>query len=390
VNFMRVALITLEGGGISSVCYGLAYNLSKKKIRTTIFTETSGKRKVEKLNEFLDVKRLYRFDLPPRSLWFQIQNFRFLSKAFKDYTLVHGVSPDASVAFTFYKRKLRKPVIASFHAVPLSTAKSYLNVPISSWTPTEVAHHILEYPLHDFTIRRCIADADHIITCSFTTLNEFRAAYKDLSLEKTSVIYNSLNFDEIEDVKIPYDARNEQSSPSIIFAGRLFWLKGPMYLLKAFKMLKEDFKDITLKIFGKGPEENRMNRFISEAGLKNYVCFYGRVPHRNLIAEIKKSDVVVLPSVYEAQSMFALEAMACKKPLIALNIPSTREIIEDGRNGLLAKAFDVKDFAYKIGLVLSDKKLRFRLGQNAYKYVKREHNWETQIEKYLDVYRAVI
>lgn len=390
MNFMRVALITVEGGGISSVCYGLAYNLSKKKIRTTIFTQTSGKREVEKLNEFLDVNRLYHFDIPPRSLWFQMQNFRFLSKAFKDYTLVHGVSPDASVAFTFYKRKLRKPFIASFHAVPLSTAKSYLNVPISSWTLAEFAHHILEYPLHDFTIRRCIADADHIITCSCTTLNEFRVAYKDLSLEKTSVIYNSLNFDEIEDTKIPYDSRNEQSGPSIIFAGRLFWLKGPMYLLKAFKMLKEDFKDINLKIFGKGPEENRMNRFISEAGLKNYVHFYGRVPHKNLIAEIKKSDVAVLPSVYEAQSMFALEAMACKKPLITFNIPSTREIIEDGRNGFLAKAFDVKDFAYKIGLVLSDRKLRLKIGQNAYIYVKREHNWEIQIEKYLNIYKTVI
>jgi len=387
---MKVALITLEGGGISTVCYGLAHSLSKKKIPTTIFTETSGKRKVEHPNEFLEINRLHRFEVPPRFFWFQIQNFRFLSKVLKDYTLVHGVSPDASVVFTFYKRKLGKPFIASFHVAPLPTTKRFLNVPISSWTAAEFAHHILEYPLHDFNLRRCIANADRIIACSFDALNEFRAAYKDLNLEKVSVIYNSVNLDEIEDIKIHHGNGDAQTGSSIIFAGRLFWLKGTSHLLRAFEMLKKDFKDLNLKIFGKGPEENRMKKFVSNAGLKDQVHFCGHVSHRDLLAEIKKSDVVVAPSLHEAQSLFILEAMACRKPLISFDIPPLREIITDGRNGFLAKAFDVKDLSEKIRLVLSDRKLQLRLGQNGYIYVKREHNWETQVEKYLDVYRAVI
>jgi glycosyltransferase involved in cell wall biosynthesis len=387
---MRVALITLEGGGISTVCYGLAYSLSKKKIPTTIFTDTSGKREVENPNEFLSINRLCRFDLPPRFFWFQVQNFRFLSKVLKDYTLVHGVSPDASMIFAFYKRKLGKPFIASFHAVPLSTAKRFVNTPIFSWTAAEFAHHLLEYPLHDFNLRRCIAGADHIIACSFTALNEFRVAYKDLSLEKTSVIYNCVNLDEIEDVKIRHDDWDTQDGSSIVFAGRLFWLKGPMYLLRAFEMLKGDFKNLNLKIFGKGPEENRMKKFVSNCELKDQVHFYGRVPHKNLIAEIKKSDVIVAPSLYEAQSLFMLEAMACKKPIIAFDIPSAREIIEDGHNGFLAKGFDAKALSEKIRLVLSDRKLRLKVGQNGYIYVKREHNWEIQVEKYLNVYRTLV
>lgn len=387
---MKVALITLEGGGISTVCYGLANSLSKKKIPTTIFTGTSGKRKVENPNEFLEINRFYRFDVPPRFFWFQMQNFRFLSKALKDYTLVHGVSPDASVIFTFYKRKLGKPFIASFHSVPISNARKFVNTPVSSWTAAEFAHHILEYPLHNFNIRRCLSDADRITVCSRTALSEFAAAYKDSNLKKITVIYNCVNFDEINDVRIRHDNGNGQTGSSVIFAGRLFWLKGTAYLLKAFEMLKRDFKDINLKIFGRGPEENRMKQFVSNAGLSDQVHFCGHLPHKNLIAEIKKSDAVIAPSLHEAQSLFVLEAMACKKPVIAFDIPPTREIIKNGHNGFLAKAFDAKALSEKVRLVLSDRKLRLKVGQNGYNYVKRKHNWETQIEEYLNIYKSVI
>jgi len=209
-------------------------------------------------------------------------------------------------------------------------------------------------------------------------------------MSKVSVIYNGVNFDEIDNVKIDYENMNGRNNLSIVFAGRLFWLKGIIHLLKAFEILRRDFKDLDLKIFGEGPEEHRIRGFVSNMGLKDNVRLQGRVPHKNLIAEIKKSDVVVLPSLYEAQPMFALEAMACKKPLVAFDIRFAREIVTNGHNGLLAEAYDVKDLSEKIRLILSDKKFRFEIGQNAYEYVKREHNWNTQVEKYLDVYKNVI
>jgi len=204
------------------------------------------------------------------------------------------------------------------------------------------------------------------------------------------VIHNAINFDEIENVESDPESKNGQSNLSIVFAGRLFWLKGLTYLLKAFEILRRDFRDLDLKIFGKGPEEPRIRRFISNTGIKDSVHLRGYIPHKSLIAEIKKSDIVVVPSLYEAQPMFALEAMACKKPLVAFDLPFAREIIANGHNGLLAKAHDVEDLANKIRIILLDGKLRFEFGQNAYKYVKREHNWSTQVEKYLDIYKNVM
>jgi len=117
---------------------------------------------------------------------------------------------------------------------------------------------------------------------------------------------------------------------------------------------------------------------------------HGRIPHKDLIAEIKRSALVVVPSLYEAQPMIALEAMACKKPLVAFSYPFAREIIKNGHNGLLAQARDVKNLSEKIRSLLLDKKLRWKLGRNAYDYVRREHNWDIQINKYLKVYRKVL
>lgn len=387
---MNVALITLEGGGISTVCYGLAQSLAKNKIPTTIFTEANGKSSVERVNEFLEIKRLHRLNLPPRCVWFQAQNIKFLLNSLKDYTLVHGVSPDASVFFNFYKEKMKKPFIASFHAVPLSNAKHFLATPLSSWNVPEIAHHLLEYPLHDFDIRSCLRGADQITVCSETTLNEFSTAYKDdLDSNKTRVIYNCVNFDEIESVDVSQDPLNN-SNPYILFAGRLYWLKGPMFVLKAFELLKNEIPDLNLRIFGTGPEENRMKQFIAKKGLRDRVQICGRIPHKEVIKQIKQSSAVVAPSLHEAQSMFYLEAMACKKPLITFDIPPAKEIIKDGQTGYLAKSFETDDLSKKIRFVLSDLKLSKKVAQNGYNYVQKEHNWKYQIEKYLKMYQTVI
>jgi poly(glycerol-phosphate) alpha-glucosyltransferase len=97
----------------------------------------------------------------------------------------------------------------------------------------------------------------------------------------------------------------------------------------------------------------------------------------------------VAPSLSEAQSLFVLEAMACGKPLITFDIPPMKEIITDGFNGLMAKSFDVGDLAEKIRAVLNDRKLACKIGQNAHNYISLKHNWENQIDQYLQIYESV-
>lgn len=97
----------------------------------------------------------------------------------------------------------------------------------------------------------------------------------------------------------------------------------------------------------------------------------GHVPHRKLIGEIMNADALVFPSLSEAQPMIILEAMACGKPVVAFDLPFAREIISDMSNGLLVKFNDIGDLSMKTRLLISDEKLRRRLGQAAHDYEEK-------------------
>jgi glycosyltransferase involved in cell wall biosynthesis len=384
---MKVALISHQGGGISSVCYELAQSLSKKRIHTTVITGVHRHdHQTKRVNDYLEIVRLPTLDLPPRSLWFQIFNTRKLSKLLKNHTVIHGVSPDASFLYTFFKRKLKKPFVATIHGSPRASQRAFINSPISYWTLGDFGYEIVEFPLHDFTVRKILSASDHIAVCSFAALEELKV-YRSLDLSKVSVVYNGINLEEIGNLRA--SSTDQIDDLSIIYAGRLFWTKGVMLLLEAFKLLRQDRKNIHLSIFGKGPLENRIREFITNSGLRANVHFQGYVPREELLAEVKNSDVVVFPSLSEAQPVFVLEAMACRKPLVAFNIPSMREMISNFENGLLAEPYKAHDLCGRIEMLLSDRKLRSKLGENAYNYVKRKHSWNEQAEKYIEIYEKV-
>jgi len=386
---LKVALLSHEGGGISSVCYGLASSLSKRKIETTIFsTTTDRKPKVEEINDYLEVIRLPLIDYPPRSLWFHLSNWGTLSRLLKEYTLIHGISAEMVVAYTLFRGQSKQPLITTLHGSHRAALKEFIQSPTKNWALSDFAFHVLELPLHNMITRRCFTKSNGVVVCSFTTLNELKT-YEKFDVSKVSVIYNGVNFSEIQQVEIGDRETGSGHELSVMYAGRLFWMKGITFVLRAFEDLRRQFKGLHLKIFGKGPLKSEIERFITDRALDRDVHLGGFLPHRELIREINKSDVVVFPSLYESQPMFALEAMACKKPLITFDLPYAREIIRNGHNGLLAKAYDVKDLSNKIALALRDKKLRLKLGENAYEYVRRNHDWDKQAEKYLEIYREV-
>ena len=385
---MKAALISQEGGGISSVTAGLARSLARRKVDVTVFTgATASVSQTEKINEQLEIVYFPIPDFPPRNLWFQILNLKKLSEALSNYDVIHGVSPYASFSLTFFKKRINKPFVATIHDSHRPSQKAFVNQPISTWTLSELGYYFAEFPLYDFSVERVLARSDYAVFCSYTLLAEL-AAYRNLDYRRVSVIHNGIDFDEIDGVGDSlHESRNDIT---IIYGGRLYWVKGVMMLMEAFRHLKKDFGNIHLNIFGSGPLRQKIDEYLVNFDLKDTVTCMGRVPHKTLLSEIKNSDIVAFPSICEAQPMFMLEAMACRKPVVAFDLPFAREIISSGATGLLARKADIEDLSNKIGLLVSDERLRRRIGQAAYNVVKREHNWDIQVEKYLKVYESAL
>ena len=380
-------MLTSEGGGISSVSFGLAQALSKLGVQTTIYLSSKTQRDLITVNKDFKIATLPVLNYPPKSLWFLARYFRTIPTMLAEYDIIHAMNPELGMAYTLSRPVTKKPFLTTLHGSDRAYLKAFLGTPIKNWTRSDFAFHVLELPLHEFATKRCVAKSEKVIVPSLATLNELEIN-AGFDISKFCVISNGINFDEIDDKgTCEYLGRSQQNAElTMIYAGRLFWMKGISYVLEAYSVLRKQFKNLRLRIFGRGPLAKHVSRFVGGRGLSNSIYFGGFLPHERLIEEVKAADLVFFPSLYESQPVFALEAMACRKPVIAFDLPSTREIIQNNKTGLLAKKGNLEDLCNKASHALGDCDLRHRLGQNGYEYVRKNHDWNNQAKKYVEVY----
>ena len=96
-------------------------------------------------------------------------------------------------------------------------------------------------------------------------------------------------------------------------------------------------------------------------------------------------SLYVLASRTDASPRVLREAMACGKPIIASRVDGVPELIKDGYNGLLFEKENYEELANKMRMVLSDKKLALRLGDNGLKYVQENLSEECYIKQYREM-----
>jgi glycosyltransferase involved in cell wall biosynthesis len=223
-------------------------------------------------------------------------------------------------------------------------------------------------------------NSTHLVVCSNVRFTEMVRRSK-VDSSKISVIYNGIDFN-----KMTAADRIEEQDHSIVFWGRLYFIKGVIQLIKAMALVKEEYPNVTLDICGKGPLASNIRSLTDKLKLTDNIRIHGYVGNEFLTNKIRSASVIVLPSLYEAQPMAMLEAMSYSKCVVAYDFPFAREYIADWQNGLCAKAGDIKDLAKRICIALSDKDLRNKLGQNAYATVRKNHNWDTLVTRYVELY----
>lgn len=85
-----------------------------------------------------------------------------------------------------------------------------------------------------------------------------------------------------------------------------------------------------------------------------------------------------------------MESLACGTPCVAFDIGGMCDMIEDKKNGYLAKPFDVDDLARGITWVLEDKERWVALSQRGREKVENDFTVKTQAEKYISLYQSLI
>ncbi|WP_433478775.1 glycosyltransferase [Spirillospora sp. CA-142024] len=152
--------------------------------------------------------------------------------------------------------------------------------------------------------------------------------------------------------------------PVVACVGRLSYEKGVDLMLEAWERVAARHPGWRLHVYGNGPDEESLRARASAAGLSGSVEFRGTVA--DVEEALVEASVFALPSRAEGFPMSVLEAMAYGLPTVAFDCaPGVRELIEDGREGLLAVPGDTAAFAAALDRLIADPDLRRSLGKEA-------------------------
>jgi glycosyltransferase involved in cell wall biosynthesis len=113
------------------------------------------------------------------------------------------------------------------------------------------------------------------------------------------------------------------------FMGRFMAQKGFRYLVDAVEILREEYdlpKRLLILTFGEGAFIREEKDIIGKKGLNDFFCFMQFTP--NVAGTIKGIDLVVMPSLWEACGLVAMETLTCGTPLIGTDCLGLREVLK--------------------------------------------------------------
>jgi len=135
--------------------------------------------------------------------------------------------------------------------------------------------------------------------------------------------------------------------------------KNHAFLLKTWSEVARHFAHCHLCIVGTGEKLVALKQWVAQKRVPR-VHFLG---YRRDVPEIlRETDIATLVSKHEGLPKYVMEAMAAGKPVVATNVRGNRDLVADGRTGLLVEPGDVPGLAKALATLISDRRLRVALG----------------------------
>lgn len=192
-----------------------------------------------------------------------------------------------------------------------------------------------------------------------------KAGVKDSRLR---VLYPCFRITPIRSVSKNECRRNDQFV--VVFIGRLVKEKDPLLFVElAYRLcrLRKIDNARFLMIGGGGLRESIRER-IKQLDLENRISMLGFLNFEEVFYHLEKSDVVVMPSRFEAFGRVAVEALIAGVPVVASEVGGLKDIIVDGENGFLCGPGNVAEFEERVYALYEDFELRKSMINNIQKH----------------------
>ncbi|MBN2030811.1 glycosyltransferase family 4 protein [bacterium] len=186
--------------------------------------------------------------------------------------------------------------------------------------------------------------------------------------------------------------------PRLIYIGLIRKKRGLFEMLSAVKILKESYPSVLLQLVGPfipHELENECRRFLDKNHLKEHVGIMGRIPFEKGQQHIAHSDIGLCllhpdPNYLNALPTKMFEYMLFKKPVVVSNFPLWESIVKKTKCGVVVDPLSPQVIADAIIGVYQNPKRMKEMGENGYRAVLNQYNWENEEKKLIACYRQLI
>ena len=223
------------------------------------------------------------------------------------------------------------------------------------------------------------SSADHVFAVS-SPLARFLVNERSVPQHRVTVLPNGANPATFQPARDDAPFRERLGLSGRVVAGFVGILRpwhGLDLLVEATRLLAPRYPDLHLLIVGDGPIELELRRAVDAAGLRDRVAFTGRVAHADIAHYVGAMDFAVSPkATFYASPMKILEYMAVGKAVIAPAMDNIRDLLSDGRTGLLFEPDNAADLARTMEEAIRSEERRRSIGEAARRAIEQRLNWE--------------
>jgi glycosyltransferase involved in cell wall biosynthesis len=177
------------------------------------------------------------------------------------------------------------------------------------------------------------------------------------------------------------------SRPRIVVPRRLFPKNGVEHFVRALPLILRE-TEVTAVFIGDGPQRKELEELAVRLGIRDQVDFLGKRTHAEMPGLLSSGTIAVIPSLMEATSVAALEAMACELPVAASRVGGLPEIVDD-EVGTLFEPGDPQDLAGAVTGLLRDADLA-AMGRRGRERVVEAWSNERLADRHEAIYRGLL
>jgi glycosyltransferase involved in cell wall biosynthesis len=228
-----------------------------------------------------------------------------------------------------------------------------------------------------------VVHADHVF-CSNMEDYEYLTSKYRIPPEKVTRIHSGAER-IYADVGV---SRDYSRADALLFAGTWLRRKGICDLAPAFARLAERHPQLKLVVLNGGVPESTVKACFPEALQHRVLCRQSE-PEKGVANAMGETDIYLLPSLFEGTPLTLIEAMFGGMPIVTTSTCGMKDVIEDGRNGLLTPIRSPERVVAAVESLLADPALRSRLGRAARAEAVEKYNWARVAEPIQQVYEGL-